>query len=486
MSIVKLPNEVELGRYRLTARLGHGGMAELFLGRLVGVAGFEKLVAIKRMLPNLSSDPSFVKMFENEGRIAAQLSHPNVCQVYELGESDGQLFLAMEFLRGLPLSDIIPSIPDRPLATQLRFVAGVIVQACEGLHYAHTSVDVDGKPRPIVHRDVSPTNLFVTTEGTVKLLDFGVSKVITDATSTRAGVLKGKPSYMSPEQIRGEPLDARCDIFAIAVVTWEAIAGRVLFPREAVQDLWRTAQEQVPRLPGDGPVIALVDQTVRRALDPDRERRPSSARAFAIDLRRAIEACGDPMSPSEIQSHVEVWLESNLARRSRDLAGVVGRAREQAPTNNDDEPETVPLEPQPTLGARLRDASVVVRDAHDPSTEELDVAPTLEHIDAATATQIDVQAHPIATQTDVQAHPQTVPLPTAALRPPAPAPQALRPPAPAPQASLPSLLPSGTVTQQLTTVAPAPVAPPRPVWFWPVVLGVAAIVVGVIAALSLS
>ena len=408
MSIAQLPNEVELGRYRLTARLGQGGMAELFLARLVGVAGFEKLVAIKRILPNLSSDPGFVKMFENEGRIAAQLSHPNVCQVYELGEADGQLFLAMEFLRGLPLHDIIPAIPDRPLATQVRFVVGVIVQACEGLHYAHTSVDVDGKPRPIVHRDVSPTNLFVTNEGIVKLLDFGVSKIVTDVTSTNAGTLKGKLSYMSPEQIRGESLDARCDIFAIAVVTWEAIAGRPLFPRDSINDAWRTAQEEVPRLPGDGPVITQLDQVIRRALDPDRERRPVSARAFALDLRRAIEACGDPMSPSEIQAHIEHWLEASVSRRSRDLAAIVGRMRGETPPEND-EPETVPLSPEPTLGARLRDASLVVHAATGPSTDDLDMAPTLEKVDTKAATFAFTEAAPPPETVPLSALPQRMP-----------------------------------------------------------------------------
>jgi len=484
MSIAQLPNEVELGRYRLTARLGQGGMAELFLARLVGVAGFEKLVAIKRMLPHLSSDPSFVKMFENEGRIAAQLSHPNVCQVYELGESDGQLFLAMEFLRGLTLHDIIPAIPDRPLATQVRFIVGVIVQACEGLYYAHTSMDVDGKPRPIVHRDVSPGNLFVTNEGIVKLLDFGVSKIATDATSTRAGTLKGKLSYMSPEQIRGEQLDARADIFAIAVVTWEAIAARPLFPRDALTDAWRTAQEVVPRLPGDGPVIAQLDQVVRRALDPDRERRPASARAFAIELRRAIEACGDPMSPSEIQAHIALWLEGNLSRRSRDLAAVVGRMRGESPPpavslGEDQDPATIPVVAEPTLGARLRNASMVVHDAtevHEPNTADLDAAldaaPTLEQLDTRAVDEADHD------------NPATVPMPTPTRRPAMPSPVG----APAPYGELPSgaqTLPGGPVTMQLPPVEPEALGMRRD-WIPHVVVAIVAITIGVIAAFWLS
>jgi serine/threonine-protein kinase len=462
MSLVKLPNEVQLGRYRLTARLGLGGMAEVFLGRLIGVAGFEKLVAIKRMLPNLSSDPNVVLMFENEGRIASQLDHPNVCQVYELGEADGQMFLAMEFLRGLPMLDIIPAIPDRPLATQVRFVVGLIVQACEGLHYAHTSVDVDGEPRPIVHRDVSPTNLFVTTEGIVKLLDFGVSKILTDVTMTRAGTLKGKLPYMPPEQIRGEQLDARSDVFAIAVVTWEAITGTQLFPRDSIDDVWRTAQEEVPRLPGDGPVMTQLDQVVRRALDPDRERRPASARAFATELRRAIEPCGDPMSPTEIQTHINLWLEPSLARRSRDLAALIGRARVgDAPPREDDDPETVPITPQPTLGgARLREVSLVVQDTHGPTTEELDTAPTLENVNPSGETTVARQPM----------EPETAPLGSVAFRPSAPAPPLTESPKPGP----------------VTVVLPSPVEPePRRDWVPFLVIGLAAIMIGVIAALWL-
>jgi serine/threonine-protein kinase len=470
MSLVKLPNEVQLGRYRLTARLGHGGMAEVFLGRLLGVAGFEKLVAIKRMLPNLSSDPNVVAMFENEGRIASQLDHPNVCQVYELGEADGQMFLAMEYLRGLPLHDIIPAIPDRPLATQLRFVVGVIVQACEGLHYAHTSVDVDGQPRPIVHRDVSPTNLFVTTEGIVKVLDFGVSKMLTEVTMTRAGTLKGKLPYMPPEQIRGEQLDARSDVFAIAAVTWEAITGHQLFPRASIDDVWRTAQEEVPRLPGDGPVITQVDQVVRRALDPDRERRPASARAFATELKRAIEPCGDPMSATEIQSHVALWLESNLARRSRDLAALLGRVRSDTPPREDEDPETVPIEPQRTLdggGVRLREVSLVVQesrgDAHGPTTEELDAAPTLENL------------------------PQTVVEPPRFEPETAPLAPIMRTPAPTPKPQLqPGVAPIPSSGQATILLPPPTEPPPRRDWVPHIVFALVAIVIGFVTAIWLS
>jgi serine/threonine-protein kinase len=370
-----------IGRYRLGARLGRGGMAELFVGQLVGAGGFEKLVAIKRMLPHLSEDPHYVQMFINEGRIAAALTHPNLCQVYELGEANGQLFLAMELLRGLPWSDIVPAIPDHPPGPLVRFVVGMLVQACEGLYHAHHAADLDGKPHPIVHRDVSPSNLMITTEGIVKLLDFGVSKVLTEEHRTRTGMLKGKIPYMSPEQIRNQPLDASSDIFSLGAVAWEALAGRALFDRPSDFEIFQAVlEDDLPALPAQ---LGELDAVVRRALSRDREGRYGDARAFADELRRAGEPYGAPMTASELASHVQLWLGDSLARRSRDLADVVAHLRGV-------EPATTPDAPRPSLevttihvgapepGVRLRDQSLVVDPAENAPTTER-AATTLEH-----------------------------------------------------------------------------------------------------------
>ena len=221
-----------LGRYELVAELGRGGMAELFLGRLHGAGGFAKLVAIKRILPHLAEDRQFTEMFLTESRIAAQLSHPNVCQVFELGEEAGAPFLVMEYLEGVSWDHLCAALPAMAPARLARIVAGVLGQAAEGLHYAHTLRGSDGTSTPVIHRDVSPQNLFLTVDGVCKVLDFGVAKMMTDGPRTRSGVVKGKLPYMSPEQIRGEPLDARADVFALGVVAWEALAGRRLHDRE--------------------------------------------------------------------------------------------------------------------------------------------------------------------------------------------------------------------------------------------------------------
>ena len=358
MPFQKLAREEALGRFQLIARLGQGGMADVFLARLVGAGGFEKLVAIKRLLPTRSNDRGSVARFLKEGRIAAQLDHPNVCHVYELDEVDGTPFLAMEFLRGLPWSEVVPAIPDRPRPTIVRFVVGVIAQACAGLHHAHTMVGIDGQPRPIVHRDVSPTNLFVTNEGIVKLLDFGVSKVLTEASVTATGMVMGKVPYMSPEQMRNKDVDVRTDVFSLAIVTWEALAGRTLFDRASTYDtIMAVAEGNIPALPGDDRATQHLDMVLRRALACDRTYRHGSAREFADDLCRAIATCGAPMLAAEIEAHVLAWLGPSLLRNGRELAGLLGGWQHLEEMSGE---QTSLYEPAPIAGARLRDVSVAV------------------------------------------------------------------------------------------------------------------------------
>src|SRR5215831_20791526 len=191
------------GKYTLVAKLATGGMAEIFLARLAGDGGFEKLVCIKRILPHLAKDSQFVTMFLDEARVVARISHPNVCQVFELGEWHGAYYIAMEYLEGVPLaavrrSDLYPQRPDP------RLVAGFGVQACEGLHHAHQLKASDGSLLGVVHRDISPQNLFVTVDGIVKVLDFGIAKVTDAKSKTSTGAVKGTYAYMAPEQLRNE------------------------------------------------------------------------------------------------------------------------------------------------------------------------------------------------------------------------------------------------------------------------------------------
>jgi eukaryotic-like serine/threonine-protein kinase len=351
---VGLPRPTRFGRYELLLVLGRGGMAELDLARLHGVGGFAKLVAIKRILPHLAQDRQFVEMFLNEGRIAAQLSHPNVCQVYELGEVDGELFLAMEYLDGLSWDELLAQsrvVLDAP--ARLRLTAGVLGQAAEGLHYAHQLRDVAGNPTPVIHRDVSPQNLFVTVDGVCKVLDFGVSKMMTDGPRTRTGLLKGKLPYMSPEQIRGEPVDARSDVFALGVVAWEALTGVRLFERDTDFLIWKAISEQpIPTVTSACHALPpAVDAVIARALDRDRDRRYANARELAAALAGVA---GRAFLPGDIAELVRGACAASLHERSRAVAAATEQ-RVREPSAGD----TI-QDPAETASMAVRGESVAV------------------------------------------------------------------------------------------------------------------------------
>lgn len=279
-----------LGRYQLLVQIGQGGMAEVFLGRLRGAGGFAKLVVLKRMHSHLSHDKRFIELFINEGRLVAKLSHSNICQVHELGEEEGSLFLVMEYLNGVPWEEIARGLP-RGTEMELPLIAGVLGQACDGLHYAHQLRDHLGSPTPVVHRDVSPQNLFITTDGTCKVLDFGVAKMSTADRYSHTGVVLGKLPYMAPEQICGQPVDARTDVFAMGVVLWEALTGQRLFLRNSDYLIWKAINEDPipsvlevrPELPSE------VDAIVRRALQRAPGDRYPTIQAFAQELRQVAQ-----------------------------------------------------------------------------------------------------------------------------------------------------------------------------------------------------
>src|SRR5687768_11272096 len=249
-------------------------MAELFLAKQVGMEGFEKVVAIKRILAHLAYDEEFINMFRDEARIVAKLSHSNIVQIYDLGKSDETYFIAMEYIPGRNLSSIAKRAKLKGERIPLGYIARCVAQACEGLYYAHTRKDIDGRPLKIVHRDVSPQNIIVSFSGTVKLVDFGIAKAATKIAHTRAGVLKGKYAYMSPEQIRGEEIDARSDLFAVGIVLYELMVGRRPFEKEnSIQTLKAIVQEphkDVRELNSDVPdeLSAIIDKALTK--DPGR------------------------------------------------------------------------------------------------------------------------------------------------------------------------------------------------------------------------
>ena len=276
------------GRYTLLARLGSGGMADAMLAMLHGDLGFQKLVVIKRMHASLGGDEHFVRMFVDEARLAARLAHPNVVSTTEVGEVEGQYFIAMEYLEGLSLDRVVRSFLQRGESVPLGFLVRVLCDALEGLHYAHELTDFDGRPLAVVHRDVTPSNLFVTYDGLAKVLDFGIAKAATHDEATRTGMLKGKLSYMSPEQFYPDPVDRRCDLWSMGVLIWEMVTGRRLFkgPNDAAtfQNIMhmpvpaaRSFRDEVPD---------ELDAVVARALARERGDRFASAE----EMRAALES----------------------------------------------------------------------------------------------------------------------------------------------------------------------------------------------------
>ncbi len=275
------------GRYFLTQKIALGGMAEIFRAKSVGAEGFEKVVIIKRILPHFCEDESFVTMFQDEARVAAHLNHANVVQIFDFDQADGLYYIAMEYVEGQDLKRVL----DRGarLGTPLSIAQSVqvMIDAGQGLDYAHKR-EVDGKPLNIIHRDISPHNMMVSYNGEVKIMDFGIAKAASRSTKTRVGTVKGKCAYMSPEQARGRPLDARSDLFALGVCLWEMLSGKRLFVGESdFETLNNLLKAEVPSLTEMNPEVpADLDRIVQRSLAKERDDRQRDVAEFVADLRR--------------------------------------------------------------------------------------------------------------------------------------------------------------------------------------------------------
>ncbi|MBI2897359.1 MAG: serine/threonine protein kinase [Deltaproteobacteria bacterium] len=276
----------EFGKYQLIQRIARGGMAEIFLAAQPGPAGFERFLVIKRILPAFTENEEFVRMFLDEMRIAARLSHPNVGHIYDFGSIDGLYFIAMELIDGVNLRQLILRGHPLPLEHAVR----VIAYTCEALYYAHTLNDRSGASLEIVHRDVTPQNIMVSFEGGVKLVDFGIAKATVKAEQTQAGILKGKFSYMSPEQIRGRTIDARSDVFSIGALLYELVTGARLFQGETATDTMDLVTHcRVPRLETvRSGIPAGLQDVVDRAVVAEPDHRYQSARDMQLDLERVM------------------------------------------------------------------------------------------------------------------------------------------------------------------------------------------------------
>jgi serine/threonine-protein kinase len=289
-----------VGRYRLIDRMAVGGMAEIFLARQTGFEGFEKLVVLKRLRPELVAQPGFLALFLNEARLSAQLGHSNIAQIYDLGRHGDGWFIAMEYVFGRDLRRAAVKAESKGVVIPLVYAVKIAAEVCAALGYAHRKTDFYGRPLGIVHRDVSPENVVVSFEGTVKVLDFGIAKASGAVETTRAGEVRGKLSYMSPEQCRAEPLDGRSDLFSLGACLYEWLTGHKLFTGETAAGvmeavttgrLWRPSYF-VPDIP---PALEAI---VMKALERDVRRRYQTATDFQLDLDRFL--AGHEFNPSSI------------------------------------------------------------------------------------------------------------------------------------------------------------------------------------------
>lgn len=276
------------GKYLLLDKIATGGMAELYRAKITGVQGFEKLIAIKKILPHLAHEEDLVECFIDEAKLAALLNHQNIVQIYDFGSLEGTYYIAMQYLFGKDLRRILSKAEKKGMALGLEYGLYIASRICSGLEYAHNLKDFQGKPLQLIHRDISPQNILITYEGDVKIVDFGIAKAAARSTLTQAGMIKGKVAYMSPEQAGGQAIDYRSDIFSAGILLYELTTGKRLFQGETMEILSKVREarfdppETVAELPER--VCAVIHKSL--AQDPD-QRYQSSAEMMA-DLEACI------------------------------------------------------------------------------------------------------------------------------------------------------------------------------------------------------
>jgi serine/threonine-protein kinase len=351
-----LPETID--RYEILQKLATGGMAELYLAKLSGMEGFEKVVVIKRILHHLASDQEFVSMFLDEARIAAKLSHPNVVQIYDLGRADDTYYIAMEYVSGRNIAHAIKKEKERGRHIPVEHAARVMSGVCEGLYYAHTRKDLDGKPLNIIHRDISPQNVLVSFAGGVKLVDFGIAKASTQLAQTRAGVLKGKYSYMSPEQVRGDRIDGRSDLFAAGIVMYEMLTAQRPFERDSSLKTLKAIVQEKPLNPRDlnPSVPAEVVKILSKALEKDSNRRYVNAQEMQLALEDWLDRSPNKSNNVRLSRYLHELFDDELNAAGGTLA-VKGIGEVIIPTGASTAPqaEAAPQEgiPQGSLRAAL-------------------------------------------------------------------------------------------------------------------------------------
>ena len=315
-------------RYELLLPVAQGGMAVVWVARVVGKLGLEKLYAVKTILPHLYGDPSFRAMFLDEAKIASRIRHPNVVALEDLGEDDGQLYMVIEWVQGDSLARLHAEVEGRGAAIPPNLLLRILADACAGLHAAHELVGDDGRLLGVVHRDISPQNILVTTSGVTKVIDFGIATAVDRlAEKTRKGLLKGKIEYAAPEQVQMKRVDRRADVWALGTILYQYLAGRLPFTGERDLDIVEalvSGQPPPPLPPHIPPALANVAMT---ALRPRKEERFPTA----LEMQRALEAnLTAPTTTTDVATFLQEHMSSRLEGRRREIAEAVRAADERA------------------------------------------------------------------------------------------------------------------------------------------------------------
>ena len=314
-------SQLIFGKYEVLKRLALGGMGEVFLARQTGVAGFDRLVILKSLLPELAEQEGFVEQFLDEARVAATLNHPNIVGIYEVGLWNGVYFIAMEHIHGEDLARLQRAAGKQKLSIPYQVSARIIHDAALGLDHAHHAIDLEGRALGIVHRDISPQNIMVRGDGVAKVVDFGIAKASNRSTRTATGLLKGKLQYMAPEQAMGANLDGRSDQFSLGVVLWELTTGQRLFKGDnELETLQRVLQQPVPPpsslVPGYPPELEAV---VMRMLERDPNHRYAHCVEAARDLRTYLDNCSRTVGEQQVAAFVQQVMGEELEERTRNL-----------------------------------------------------------------------------------------------------------------------------------------------------------------------
>ncbi len=455
------------GRYALHDEIASGGMATVHLGRLTGAAGFSRTVAIKRLHPQYAKDPEFVSMFLDEARLASRIQHPNCVATIDVIAQDNELFLVMEYVQGESLSKLVRIASQRGSAIELGVVNAILSGALHGLHAAHEARDAKGEPLNIVHRDVSPQNILVGSDGVARVLDFGVAKAAARLQTTEEGKMKGKIAYMAPEQLRAQDVDRRADVFAAGIVHWEALTGRRLFAGGDVGMIMGRVLNGEIALPSslNAEVSPELDAVVMRALERDANQRFRSAREYAI----AVENAG----PIALARHVGEWVERIGGDALSDRSSKVARIEKLTDTTSSEQVaqsrELLRTNPRAFTGSG--GAPILLGSAPSPVAYDASLAQSAESTaaDVPTVSAVPHASRPATARRRLATiaaaltfggaalvwlftrAPAPPPTPTAAAPPSAPAVQAPAPPPVTVQPDLPAAAPSASVAPVATT-----------------------------------